>query len=108
MSYSEGGYYSEFGDSIKSKVMYIKINNSKLYFGLSSDGMHLRNLKKRHNITIDENEMYLFAELEVISNSKANYPYFDIIPLRKDIALKDYHLYFKKNEIKCKEFLQNI
>jgi hypothetical protein len=96
MRYSEGGYYSEFGDEITKIVFYVELNESRLYVGLSEGDYNMRYFEKRHNVKTDEDEMYLFCELQVNKNPPHNYPYFDLVKLRKDIPVKDYHSYFKK------------
>ncbi len=105
MGYSEGGYYSEFGDDIRTKVMHIKVNNGRIYFGLSSDGTHLNLMKKRHNLTTEKHEMYLFSELEINENSKVIYPTFNMIKLRKDLSINEYHEYFNKIILEFNRFI---
>jgi hypothetical protein len=102
MRYSAGGYYSEFGDDITSKIFYIELDGARFYFGLSSGGSELSEYGKRHNVETEDDEMYLFAELRLNKNSSYTYPYFDIIRLRKDIPEKEYHDYFSKNLEICK------
>jgi hypothetical protein len=97
MRYSVGGYHSDFGDDITSKIFYIELQNAKFYFGLSSGGSKLRDYEKRHNIKSEDGEMYLFTELQVNKNSNYTYPHFEIINLRKDFSIREYHDYFNKN-----------
>jgi hypothetical protein len=105
MMYSAGGYYSQFGDEITSKIFYIELKEARFYFGLSSKGIYLDNYLKRHNINAEDDEMYLFAELRVNVNSTFTYPHFNIMTLKRDISIKEYYEYFNKNLEICKKFL---
>ena len=106
MRYSVGGYFSEFGDDITSKIFYIELRNARFYFGLSSGGYNCRDYEKRYNLKTEDGEMYLLTELEVNTNSNYTYPHFDIINLRKDISIKDYQDYFNKNLEIAKKLLK--
>lgn len=108
MRYSQGGYYSDFGDKITSKVFYVELENARMYIGLSSGDREISKYVLRHSFKSEEDEMYLFAELEININNKKSYPYFDILNLRKDMSLKDYHSYFTKNLEFCRGKLQMI
>ena len=109
MSYSQGGYYSDFGDTITSKVFYVDLGNAKMYIGLSSGNFEMSKYEKRHNCKSEQDEMYLFSEIEININNRIQYPYFDLINLRKDMLVKEYHSYFTKNIELCKNLMyQNI
>ena len=96
MRYNEGGYYSDFGDDITKITFQVERNESRFFLGLSNGGNYsMKDFEKRHNVKTDKDEMYLFCELQTNKNSPFNYPYFDVIKLRKDISVKDYHSYFK-------------
>lgn len=95
--YCEGGYYSDFGDNITSKIFKIELNTKViLFFGLSDGGYSLEEYIKHHNIKTEDDEMYLFSEIRVMDGSKYTYPHFEIIKLRKDLSKDEYYDYFKK------------
>lgn len=95
--YCEGGYYSDFGDDITSKIFKIELNTKViLFFGLSDGGYSLEEYIKHHNIKTEDDEMYLFSEIRVMDGSKYTYPHFEIIKLRKDLSKDEYYDYFKK------------
>ena len=95
--YCEGGYYSDFGDDIKSKVFKMKLSTNKhLIIGLSVGGYILENYVKHHNFVAEKDEMYLFSEIVVNEGNTNSYPHFEIRKLRKDLPKNEYHDYFNK------------
>jgi hypothetical protein len=105
MSYIEGGYFSDFGDDIRSKIFCIQLHNARFYYGLSSGGSKINDYVSRHDAVTEDDEMYLFCELKLNTPSPYTYPHFDIISLRKDIPTKEYHDHFSKNLEICKALL---
>jgi hypothetical protein len=98
MRYTVGGYYSDFGDDITKITFKVERDESNFFLGLSNgDNSNMRDFEKRHNVKTVKDEMYLFCELQTNKNPPFSYPYFDIIKLRKDITVKEYHSYFKKH-----------
>lgn len=111
IKYSAGGYHHSYGDEMTSTIIYTKWDATEtyyggertLYFGLSSGGHELQYFERRHNITTDENEMYLFVELLEKTNSGNKYLYYNIKKLRKDVSLIDYQKFFHKELEHCKQ-----
>lgn len=106
MGYSQGGYSSDFGDKITSRVFYLKLGRAKMYVGLSSGDREISKFAGKHNFESEADEMYLFTELEINVNNSMSYPHFNIINLRKDMSLEDYHSFFKKNLEICNNKIQ--
>lgn len=105
MKHYRGGYHSEFGDDIIQRIIYVEINNSKAFIGISKGGGNNENMKEyklRHNIEFDNEEMYLFFEFQINTGPSVAHPYFYYLKLRKDMPVKEYHSFFNSNLEKCK------
>lgn len=106
MRYVEGGFYSDFGDDITTKIFYIELTKTtKLFFGLSIGGYRLDKYVKKHDLKTDKEKVYLFTEFCVMNNQINTYPHFEIINLKMDLSTEEYQYFFYKSVKICKEIL---
>lgn len=106
--YVEGGFYSDFGDDITSKIFYIELSKTaKIFFGLSIGGYRLDKYVKKHNFTTDKEKVYLFTEFCVTNNQIYTYPHFEIINLKMDLSTEEYQDFFENNIKICSDILLN-
>jgi hypothetical protein len=106
--YVEGGFYSDFGDDITIKIFYVELSKTaKLFFGLSIGGYKLDNYVKKHNFKTEKEKVYLFTEFCINNNSINTYPHFEIINLKMDLSVEEYHDFFNKSVKICHEILNN-
>jgi hypothetical protein len=102
MKYHKGGY-SEFGDDFTESIFFVDLNGSKFFMGLSKGGNSLSDYEKKHNFKTEEDEMFLIFELQLNKNPPHTYPHFNVLKLRKDNSVKEYHTYFNLNLDICKK-----
>lgn len=108
MRYVEGGFYSDFGDDITTKIFYIELSKTtKIFFGLSNGGFRLDKYVKKHNLETDKEKVYLFTELCVNNNSTNLYPHFEIINLKMDLSTEEYQDFFNNSITICNEILRD-